>query len=173
MDVTEMTSTLVIVNFLFVAVIQDLRSLKVSNRLILIGMCVAVPIQIWESGVGQIVWILPNIIIPVIVLYLFYLSRILGAADIKLFSMVGCYLNLRELIYSIIAAFIVGAILALFKMIICGNFISRISAGACYIKELAVGNVRAYEECDDSSLIHFSIAILFGVLLVKVYLSIT
>ena len=169
MDVAEMTSILVLITLLSVAVIQDMRSMKVSNRLILVGICAAIPLRIWSQGVGGIVWILPNIIIPVIVLYLFYLAGIMGAADIKLFSVIGSFVNLRELFYCIVVSFVLGAIFSLLKMVKNRNLYGRIFLGICYISDVVHGDIKAYEQQEEENIIHFSLAIFIGVIVVKMY----
>lgn len=169
MDVARITSVLVLTVILVVAVVQDLRSLRVSNRLILVGICAGIPLRIWVNGVGEVVWILPGIILPVVILYLFYLSGILGAADIKLFSVIGSFLNLRELKYCIVVAFCVGAVLAVFKMLRRRNLWLRMSIGFGYIADILHGQIRTYE-ADDDEVLHFSVSILIGMIIVQVYL---
>ena len=68
--------------------------MKVSNRLILTGLGGSLSFRLLGGESEQIIWFLPDIIIPVIVLYLLYLAGILGAADIKLFSVVSGFTNL-------------------------------------------------------------------------------
>ena len=143
--------------------------MKVSNRLILVGICAAIPLRIWSQGVGGIVWILPNIIIPVIVLYLFYLAGIMGAADIKLFSVIGSFVNLRELFDCFVVSFVVGAIFSLLKMVKNRNLYGRIFLGLCYISDVLHGDIKAYEQQEEENIIHFSLAILIGVIVVKMY----
>ena len=154
---------------LSIAVIQDMRSMKVSNRLILVGICASVPFRVWSQGVESIVWILPNMIIPVIILYLFYLSGIMGAADIKLFSLIGCFVNLKELFYCIIVSFVVGAVFAALKMMNNKTLYSRIYLGMSYISDMLHGDIKAYEQCEEDGIIHFSFSILIGFLLLLGY----
>lgn len=166
MDVAEMTSILVLITLLSVAVIQDMRSMKVSNRLILVGICAAIPLRIWSQGVGGIVWILPNIIIPVIVLYLFYLAGIMGAADIKLFSVVSGFTNLKYCIYSIVFAFTFAAIWSFARLIRQGKLGLGIVNGLVYFRKLFCGDFLEYDsECEK---ICFSLAVYIGVLSVDV-----
>ena len=86
MDVMYIASHLILYLLLIAAVIQDFDCMKVSNRLILTGLGGSLSFRLLGGESEQIIWFLPDIIIPVIVLYLLYLAGILGAADIKLFS---------------------------------------------------------------------------------------
>lgn len=165
MDVFKMTSYLILTIFLVIAVVQDMHGLKVSNRLILLGFCAAVPLRIMWGGVENIVWALPNIILPVVILYLFYLSGALGAADIKLFSLVGSFISLKELIYCVGISFVLGALFSLAKMLHDRTFQARMTMGLMYIYAVMQGEIRAYEMVDDENVIHFSAMILFGVMI--------
>ena len=106
MDVMYIASHLILYLLLIAAVIQDFDCMKVSNRLILTGLGGSLSFRLLGGESEQIIWFLPDIIIPVIVLYLLYLAGILGAADIKLFSVVSGFTNLKYCIYSIVFAFI-------------------------------------------------------------------
>ena len=57
-----------------------------------------------------------NISIPVIVLYLLFQLRALGAGDIKLFSVVGAYVFTYELINIMSLAFLFGGVIGASKM---------------------------------------------------------
>ncbi len=93
---------------LVLAAVEDVRSGKVSNRLIATGLMTGVFVQIYERRVCGVYYFLGNISIPVILLYLLFQMRVLGAGDIKLFSMIGGMLTIQELFaimaYSFIAA---------------------------------------------------------------------
>lgn len=60
---------------------------------------------------------LRNISVPVILFYLLFLMHVLGAGDIKLFSMIGGILTIQELFLCIWYSFLAGGILSLFYLI--------------------------------------------------------
>ena len=80
------------------AVIQDFMYMKISNRLILMGVLFSLAFGFMTGGLKQIIFVLANVSFPVIVLYLLYLLGVLGAGDIKLFSIIGGFTNFRLLI---------------------------------------------------------------------------
>ena len=84
-----MASELTLYTIVIMAVVQDLQSMKISNRLILAGLVLSLVFGIILGRAPQILYILGNIFFPVIVLYLLYLLGVLGAGDIKLFSVIG------------------------------------------------------------------------------------
>jgi prepilin peptidase CpaA len=106
--------------FALVAAFMDIHFRKISNRLILIGLGVGLIRRlILEGGAGLLVGAI-QIILPVIFLYLFFLIGALGAGDIKLFSLIGGFVNFKELVTCVIAAFVIGAIWSLLRLFIMG-----------------------------------------------------
>ena len=65
------------------------------------------------EGSAGIVHFLVNISIPVIFLFLLFQMRALGAGDIKLFSVAGGFLTIRQLLYVMLAAFFSAAFIGL------------------------------------------------------------
>ena len=116
MDVMYIASHLILYLLLIAAVIQDFDCMKVSNRLILTGLGGSLSFRLLGGESEQIIWFLPDIIIPVIVLYLLYLAGILGAADIKLFSVIAGFLTMEEWWTVMAAAFLSGAVICVGKL---------------------------------------------------------
>ena len=109
---------MIILCFLLVtAVIQDIRSGRVSNKLILFGLLVGLFSKVWEYDARGIYLFLRNISVPVILFYLLFLMHVLGAGDIKLFSMIGGILTIQELFLCIWYSFMAGGILSLFYLL--------------------------------------------------------
>lgn len=90
------------------AALQDIFAGKVTNRLIATGLVTGLVFQVMEHGAWGIWFFLGNISVPIVLLYLLFQMRALGAGDIKLFSMIGGILTIQELFaimaYSFIAA---------------------------------------------------------------------
>ena len=98
------------------------------------------------EGSAGAVHFLMNISIPVILLFLLFSLCILGAGDIKLFSIAGGFLTLTQLCYLIPVAFVVGAV---------------IGAGKIVYKKVTVGYA-----IGTKTFMHFSTAILIGYFIV-------
>lgn len=162
MDVIRVASTLTLYVLLTVAVIQDFRHMKVSNRLILVGLGLGTFFQVIQNGPVAIVRVLPNIIFPVIVLYLMFLMRCLGAGDIKLFSVIGAFINFKQLEACMAAAFVIAAVFALTKMLSRKNLFYRLFLLKCYVQETAQGIITPYHYKSSEDLLHFSLPIALG-----------
>ncbi len=144
---------------------MDVRTCRISNRLIISGLLLGLLIQIQEYGVWGIGIFLVNVSIPVILLYLLFLMRALGAGDIKLFSVISSIWNLKIMCIAIAAGFLAAAFVSLCKLIYHRNLFSRLSIFWGYLcQTLISGKIEKYPRESDGkqNLIHFSVAVLIG-----------
>ncbi len=164
-------SSLVLFVIVIIAVILDFKYMKISNRLILMGLILALAFFIVDRGLSDIIYVLWNISFPVIVLYFLFLLGVIGAGDIKLFSVIGGFINFKELIYCMVFSFVIGAAWSLGKMLYCRTFFVSMDSGRRYFWGLLQGNRMRYprDTKNPKNLIHFSVAILLGLLMAKVY----
>ena len=129
---------LTLLTHLTLAVVMDFGNGRISNRLIVSGLIWGLAFRLLGEGSAGAVHFLMNISIPVILL--------LGAGDIKLFSIAGGFLTLTQLCYLIPVAFVVGAV---------------IGAGKIVYKKVTVGYA-----IGTKTFMHFSTAILIGYFIV-------
>ncbi len=144
---------------------MDIRSFQISNRLIVSGILIGCFFQIQELGVKGAGVFLISVSVPVILFYLLFLMRALGAGDIKLFSMIGGIWGFQLLIITIVLSFLVGAGISLCKLLYHRNLISRLWVFKGYICQVMLtGRILKYpkESQEENHVIHFSIAILIG-----------
>ncbi len=160
-------SEVVLYTILVVAVVQDFMYTKISNRLILVGLILSLTFGIILGGVSRIPYILLNISFPVVVLYLLYLLGVLGAGDIKLFSVIGGFTNFTMLTHCMLAAFFAGGVIALIKMLWNRNLKFSLLKGQLFLREALKGNVVSYRDtmAEKRNLMHFSLAIFLGYVL--------
>jgi len=92
-----------LVCLLLLAVRMDLRSYKISNHLILIGIITGFLFDVYEYGQAGISLWLPGILLPVILLFPLFIIKALGAGDIKLFSVIGSFYGAAYVLKSIAA----------------------------------------------------------------------
>lgn len=157
---------------LIIAVGMDLKRMRISNRLILISLGMALIRRYFCEGIPGIFTGIILISIPIILLYLLFLAGALGAGDIKLFSVVGGFVNLRELIWCMLFAFLFAAVWSLWKMFRSRRFISSMQNAWCYLQKCMLFGLKKYEPDDrKASEIHFSIAILLGFTVMDICIS--
>lgn len=169
MDALEV-SKLVLLLLVMSAVVLDFLCYRISNRLIAAGMVLALVLGYAQGGVQQILFVLRNMSFPVIALYLFYRMRAIGAGDVKLFSMIGGFLNFRQIVWCVVLSFVIGAVISLGKMPIEGTLYNGLLEGGSYIWGLMGGKWQEYRPAGHTKdhVIHFSLAILLGVLAVLI-----
>lgn len=167
MSAMQYASEVVLYTILVVAVVQDFMYTKISNRLILVGLILSLTFGIILGGVSRIPYILLNISFPVVVLYLLYLLGVLGAGDIKLFSVIGGFTNFTMLTHCMLAAFFAGGVIALIKMLWNRNLKFSLLKGQLFLREALKGNVVSYRDtmAEKRNLMHFSLAIFLGYVL--------
>lgn len=111
---------------LLLATLNDLYNYKVSNSIILYGFIVAFIGNVLNYGMnGIITWFIGGIT-PIAILFLLYLFHMIGASDIKVFSVIGSFLGVSFVIQSMIIAFIIGAVISLIILIRNQNLLSRV-----------------------------------------------
>ena len=151
--------------FLIFAAVQDIQSGKVSNRMIAIGLMTGLIFQVIEHKVCGIYFFLWNISVPVILLYLLFQMRVLGAGDIKLFSMIGSILTIGELYQCMACSFLVAGAGAAALLATDRNRWIRLRYAIQYLFEaLRFGIKRPYEPPSGAGKLFFPFAvpILFG-----------
>ena len=150
----------------FAAAWMDLCTEKISNRLIFFGIGIGLFFQLKEHGAVGILYFFIYISIPVIVFYLLFLMHALGAGDIKLFSVIGVFLNMSGLCRCVFLAFLFGAGISLFRMVKEKSLRQRMKSLMDYAKRTVhTGQVTSYRSSRNAAdTICFSVPILMGYL---------
>ena len=108
---------LILLLLLLIAVYTDMTKTIISNRLIVVGLILGLLFRIFGEGKADILIYIVNISIPVILLYLLFYLRALGAGDIKLFSMIGAFITTKQLLEVMSMAFVIGGIIGAVKLV--------------------------------------------------------
>ncbi|BCN32940.1 prepilin peptidase [Anaeromicropila herbilytica] len=153
---------------IFLAALEDLRTYKVNNNLIALGFLLGLFFNISSMGAyGVVLWFLGGIT-PIILLFLLYLFRMIGASDLKVFSIVGCFYGISFVIQSIIISFIIGAVISFLVLIQNRNIYSRFF----YLFSYLVDSIKNQKICPyyissidgTKNVIPFIVAIMGGVI---------
>lgn len=146
----------------------DLRRYQIPNALHGAALMISLIGRLEAQGIrGFLPWFL-GIIIPFILCYFFYRCHMLGAGDSKLFSVVGSFIGGRQVLRIMAVSLIMGAVMAVGKLFLCQNAISRFRRFFQYVTQ-CVNNHRLETYYDrerdgDEGIIPFSIAISAAVL---------
>ncbi|HMU64084.1 MAG TPA: prepilin peptidase [Nitrosomonas sp.] len=111
----------VIVGLLLIAVYYDIRTYRIPNKLILIGIaigsfCAFLPYEVGGIGITNS---LLGFAVGLIILLPLYLSRAMGAGDIKLMGMIGIFVGPLPMLLIALYTAIAGGILAV--IVLLGN----------------------------------------------------
>ncbi len=172
----------ILITIVVIAVMQDLDSMRISNRLIFVGYVLALVCSVIIPDVlsvkggaslvellkaGAFVHFLVNISIPIVVLFLFCLMGAIGAGDIKLLSVIGGFVTSEEIVQCMLVAFGIGACYGLFYLSIKGELYARCMSAFQYFGDLARGDYHEYEGKYIRKQMHFAVAIAFALFLVQ------
>ncbi len=144
---------------------MDVKTRKISNRLIVCGLFVGYIRNLGEYGWKGSIYFLIQISLPVLVFYLLFLMHALGAGDIKLFSVIGSCIGLKGLVKVVIFSFLSGAVFSCIILVRNKNLYSRIAYFSGYVRTvLLTKSISEYDHVSDGkqNFIHFSIPVLIG-----------
>lgn len=125
--------------------------------------------------------ILSSIVLPILILFPFFLFKVLGAGDVKLFSVIGSYFGIAFVTRTILYSFLMGALLSLVYLIKERQFQQRLTYFMNYFRQIQYRSSNFVEETEKDSfvippyydvkknnyqgVIHFSLSIFFAVLI--------
>lgn len=118
----------VIVGLLLTAVYYDIRTYRIPNKLILIGiaigsLCAFLPYKVGGIGITNS---LSGFAVGLIILLPLYLARAMGAGDIKLMAMIGIFVGPLPILLIALYTAIAGGILAVIVLLCSGKLNSLI-----------------------------------------------
>lgn len=159
---------------LFVAALWDLWKGKVPNKLILFGFFLGLGRIFLSREAEQVLDCLPGVILPVLVFFPLFQIGALGAGDIKLFSLIGCFLPMKEAFSCMVVAFFVAAAYSLLRLLWKKNLVKRMQYGLSYLylcfqsRKLLAYYPRGIEgeRIRQEAGIRFSVPVLIGTVLV-------
>lgn len=166
---------IVLICIITLAVITDKKSYKIKNQYLIIGSLIGLTFNSICCGKEGLITSILGFIIPIVIFFLLFALRMIGAGDIKLYATIGAIMGLEFVLYSILYSLIIGAIGSLLIMIKRRILITRLKCFVKYIYNIVVtGKIDSYYnlELDGyEGVIHFTYFIALGVLiyLIKIY----
>ncbi len=157
--------TVCLIDILAVAAWMDLRTNRISNHLIILGLLFGYISNIVKFGWLGNIYFFIRISVPVLLFYLFFLMHVLGAGDIKLFSVISSFIGLWGFSEVVAYSFLAGAAASIMVLIYHQNLFTRIQYFFQYIRSIFYQKcITKYDFESDGkrNYIHFSVAIFVG-----------
>lgn len=155
--------------FLIAAAAEDIKKRRISNEIILAGFLVGILAKIWQDGTMGLLLFLWGALVPVLLLWCLFYFRMLGAGDIKLFSVLGGLYGVSFTVKVMVTAFFLGAVMSVVHLLKVRCLGYRLHYLAEYVSNyLKTGERVPYyirERDGETPVIHFAAAILGGFLL--------
>lgn len=158
-----------LIAFLSAAVWMDFRSFKISNTLIAAALASGFMLNIFRSGLRGGATALAGCLLLFILLFPLYSLSMLGAGDVKLFMAAGAFTGPGGGIFSLAAAFMIGAVFSITLMIKHRNFFQRLSVLLFYMTQIkSRHDMKPYYDLKNpkrGETLHFSLCIALAVCL--------
>jgi prepilin peptidase CpaA len=168
----ETVKMILILSQLIISVITDLYYYKVKNLMIIIFLAAGAAFHIFSPGQQNMLIVILGLITPFAVLLPFYILKMLGAGDIKLFCSIGLLLGVQDILFSIMYSYLVGLVLAVGIMLSRDNFTARFKKLFIYLKSCILSmSILPYDGLNTQSdgKMHFTIPIAIGTIAVILF----
>lgn len=147
----------------FIAVYHDIKYRKIPNLLVIIGLLIAfLKLILFTISLNEILSFVLGLCIPIVILFLLFKIRTLGAGDIKLLAVIGFMVGSQRIVHIIIYSMFIAAIYGIILIFIGKDFKARYQSLFQYIVN-CVHNRRfiSYSNfySSDTKQVYFSIAI--------------
>lgn len=128
----------ILIGVFCVAVYTDLRFYKIPNLCILAGMAAGLFMTCVSYSAGRVFEACAAMAVIFMAFYPFYLMGGLGAGDIKLLMMTGCFLRRERLIQYLLITFAAAAVISGIKMLLWKESRRRLFYLGGYLKKAAL-----------------------------------
>jgi len=123
-----------VIILLFTAFISDLKTCKIKNKCILLFSVSGCLINLIIYGRNGLVQSIAGFFLPIILLFILFALKMMGAGDIKLFAAIGSIMGIRFVAYNMAYSFMAGGIIAFIIILLRKNAAKRLKELAAYLK---------------------------------------
>jgi prepilin peptidase CpaA len=136
----------ILIGVFIVAVFMDLKYYRIPNKLIIFGIVSGLIYSVYNYSYHSLFQSLLCMAVIFVAFFPFYILGGLGAGDIKLFLMTGCFIRNGSLLNFILVTMIIGAVISVVKMIAFKESRQRLVYLGRYVRRAALnGTVERYE----------------------------
>lgn len=117
MDFFVLVRIVLLVCCLTLALINDLRENKIRNIITMPTALLGLVLNLAEGGGAGLMVAVIGWLVPILALIIFYLIKVMGAGDIKLFAAIGAVMGLPFTVGSFVISIYFGGVVALVLLI--------------------------------------------------------
>ncbi len=154
---------------MLLALICDYKTYRIKNTVVVPFIMAGILTNAILSGPGGLKSSAAGILLPVLLLIVFFALRMLGAGDIKLFSAIGSIMGAKFVIYAMAYSFISGGVIAVLIIVFRRNGKERLKYLLAYIKSCFLSfsllPYTDFENKEDGAKFRFSYAAACGALI--------
>jgi prepilin peptidase CpaA len=125
-----------------IACLTDLRSRRISNRLVMIGLVLGLVMNLCMGGWAGLGWSLLGGLLGLAIFFPFFALGGMGAGDVKLLSCLGAVLGPKDLLSVALVGAVIGGILALVVATVNGRLRSTLQGIGSLLAFWATGGLR-------------------------------
>jgi prepilin peptidase CpaA len=153
-----------------IACITDLRSRRISNRLILTGMFTGAALNLCFGGWQALGWSLLGALLGLALFFPFFALGGMGAGDVKLLGCLGCILGPKDLMGVALVGALVGGLMALGVAAANGRLLSTLKGCASLVAFWLAGGLKPspvlHLDSPDTLKIPYAVPVAAGTLVV-------
>lgn len=136
---------IILIGIFCVAVYMDLRFYKIPNLCIFAGVVCGLIMTYMSYSVVEVLASCMVMAITFAAFYPFYLMGGLGAGDVKLLMMTGCFIRCEQIMQYLLVTFIVAAAISAIKIVLFRESRERVWYFGRYLKKAVLtGSVDSY-----------------------------
>lgn len=145
-----------------ISVYTDIKENKIKNKYLIVALILGLAISLITDGIAGTKDSILGIIVPFIMLFLFFVMRMFGAGDIKLFCTIGAIMGLNFVLNNIIYSFFLAGIVVIAKIIFTGQLFKIIKGLYYYFKAMFLNKTIIEFYGIEENKFPFGIAIFLG-----------
>lgn len=133
------------------SIVSDMKISKIKNAYVLVSGAAGISINTYRSGAEGFKLSAAGIVLPIILLWIFFYMGLLGAGDIKLFSAIGALVGWREGLYIMAYSILVAGVVSIVKLHGSGELINGFRTLGRELKLFAFGGLGGITDLSSSN----------------------
>ncbi|MDO4616389.1 MAG: prepilin peptidase [Lachnospiraceae bacterium] len=158
-----------IVAFGFGAMLQDLLRSRISNRYLITGWLAGATAAFLSPSPEGILRFMGGALLPIVLLFLLFRFRMIGAGDIKLLSALGGMVGIQASLWLLVSSFLIGGLLAVGILTVNRSWFRRFRFFYRYVQNYRTTGIRIpyRPEKHGGEHLHFAVPVFAALLLWK------